>query len=369
MSYPHIAAVAAVTSLGADWPATWLALLEGRTAVSGSAVLGLFAAADFPVSAVCALGRGIDPAGHGPCSRLFDTLLEQLAPAPGARLYASSNHGESDLLRSLLDGMNTAQAQALLGEPLAYTARGRARFTYAACGGGLQAAVHAAFDCADGMAGDAVVVSADALSVIETVGFARAGALGKQGARPFADDRDGLLIGEGGAALVLSGGTAGPDAIHLLGVGMSCDAFHPTDPDPAGTSLERSIRMCLGDAGLAPQQVAAVIAHGTGTKKGDAIELEVLQKVWGGAPLVVTSVKGQVGHLMGAAGLFNLLVGKEASSTGLVPPTAGTSSDPAGGPVVRGDYISITSGAPVLCLASGFGGNNVAVLVGRRQTP
>lgn len=367
MNYPHIAAVAALTSLGGDWPSTWQALREGRTAITGSAAQGVFKAADFPVSAVCSLGRGVDQAGDGPCASLFGALLRQLHGISGARVYASSNHGESDLLRSFLDGLSTAQAEALLGEPLAHTVRGRARFTYAACAGGLHAAVHAALDCADGMSGDAIVVAADALSVIETVGFARAGALGKQGARPFGADRDGLLIGEGGAALVLSAGAASPHAIHMLGVGMSCDGFHPTDPDPAGTALERSVRMCLADAGLAPGQVAAVIAHGTGTRKGDAIELEVLQRVWAGAPLLVTSVKGQVGHLMGAAGLFNLLVGYEASRSGLVPPTAGSNSDASATEVVTGKCATIVPGGPVLCLASGFGGNNVAVLLGRRN--
>lgn len=367
MNYPHIVDVGAVTSLGLDWPSTWQALLAGRARITTTADMHLFEPTVFPVSAVENLDREIRGSANGPCAGLFDRLLSQAPATPDARIYASTNHGESDLLRSFLRGLTSEQADALLGEPLALTARGRASFTYAACAGGLHAAVHAAFDCADGITEKAIVVSADALSLIETVGFARAGALGKQGARPFAADRDGLLIGEGGAGLVFGVGPYSDDGIHILGIGMSCDAFHPTDPDPSGESLARAVTMCLEDAGLQPEHVEAVVAHGTGTKKGDAIELAVLQRVWGRAPLRVTSVKGQVGHLMGAAGLLNLLVACEASRSGKLPPTVsrtGEQPDPA---VVTGRYASITPGAAVLCLASGFGGNNVAVLVGRRQ--
>ena len=145
------------------------------------------------------------------------------------------------------------------------------------------------------------------------------------------------------------------DGIAILGIGMSCDGYHPTDPCPTGEHLERAICMALSDAKLAPNDVVTVVGHGTGTAKGDRIESEVLQRIWGNALPTVTSVKGHVGHLMGAAGLFNLAVGFEACRTGFVPKTRGEVPK----------TVSCEKGRPTLCLASGFGGNNVALLIGR----
>ena len=104
----------------------------------------------------------------------------------------------------------------------------------------------------------------------------------------------------------------------------------------------------------------------TGTVKGDAIEGEVIQRVWRGNRLPVTSVKGHVGHLMGASGLFNALVAYESSKSGRVPPICRHD-----GGMLNVDFFvtqsaaALVPGGPVICFSIGFGGNNVALILGR----
>jgi 3-oxoacyl-[acyl-carrier-protein] synthase II len=368
MSFPYIVDVSAVTGLGGNWSDTWQRLLCGSASLSRTTDIAHFGQTALTVSAIPELSREVGEDGKGPASSLFTTCLSQLSLHTTPRVYAGSNHGEAELMRNLLTSATPGQAIAILDEQLAHTALGRARWTYAACASGLYALVAAVFDYMDGYLGDAVVVSADALSLIETIGFARVGALATDRARPFAVNRDGLMIGEGAAAMLLSSDCAKSDRIRILGVGMSCDGFHPTDPDPSGEHLERAIRMALNTAGLSPNDVAAVVAHGTGTIKGDAIEAKVIDRVWSGIDVLVTSVKGHVGHLMGAAGLFNALTAYEACRSGCLPPIGPDNGEMLeAGCVVTGSSERFDPGAPVLCLASGFGGNNVAVLVGQSQ--
>lgn len=367
MKLPYIVDVAAITGLGRHWGDIWQGFLSGNTALSNTRDISHFGSVPLTVSAVSGLTRDVDEFGDGPTSSLFTSCLSQLALHTAPRIYAGSNHGEAELVRKLLEGATPGQATALIDEQLANTALGRACWTYAACASGLYAIVAATFDYMDGYMGDAVVVSADALSLIETVGFARTRALAAECARPFAVNRDGLMIGEGAAAMLLSSNSIDFNRIKILGVGMSCDGFHPTDPDPSGKHLERTIRMTLKNASMSPNDVAAVVAHGTGTVKGDAIEAQVLERIWPSkSQPLVTSVKGHVGHLMGAAGLLNALTAYEACRTGCLPPTGSYNEEMLKGVrIVTGSAGCFEPGSPVLCLASGFGGNNVALLLGQ----
>jgi 3-oxoacyl-(acyl-carrier-protein) synthase len=149
---------------------------------------------------------------------------------------------------------------------------------------------------------------------------------------------------------------------------MSCDAGHPTDPDPSGVWLERAIRDALARANLAPPGIAGVVAHGTGTRKNDSVEAEVYRRVFDDMVPPVTSVKGTLGHIMGAAGLLNIAVAVEAVRDGRLPPTAGK-----GDPIAGLDIVFDAGGrnlpkkGPVLTVACGFGGNNVALIVGHGE--
>jgi nodulation protein E len=150
--------------------------------------------------------------------------------------------------------------------------------------------------------------------------------------RPFSRDRKGLILGEGGAMLVLEpleaaqarGATVWAE---IAGFGMSSDAHHITQPSPIGAA--RAMRAALNDAGIAPEAVGYINAHGTGTQANDARETEAIHGVFGSTKLAVSSTKSMHGHALGAAGAIEAAAVVGALHYGFLPPTANfTEADP-----------------------------------------
>jgi 3-oxoacyl-[acyl-carrier-protein] synthase II len=191
--------------------------------------------------------------------------------------------------------------------------------------------------------------------------------------RPFSADRAGLVLGEGGAALVLESyehaqQRGAPIRAELAGYGASCDHHHLAQPLAAGQ--ERALRAALRDAGLAPEELDYVNAHGTGTVEGDPIEIDALRAVLGNhAPSVaVSSTKSMLGHMLGATGAVEALITVLALERQQVPPTAHlTRVDPACEGVRhvagRGEALPVRA---ALTSSFAFGGSN-AVLAFRRH--
>ena len=145
--------------------------------------------------------------------------------------------------------------------------------------------------------------------------------------RPFSKERKGMSLGEGAGMLVLeSEDHARARGARLLaevaGFGMSADAHHITQPNPEGAAA--AMRMALRDAGLAPEQVGYVNAHGTGTQANDPSECKALRVVFGDAirNIAVSSTKSMHGHALGAAGALEAVASVEALRRGILPPTA-----------------------------------------------
>lgn len=153
--------------------------------------------------------------------------------------------------------------------------------------------------------------------------------------RPFAQDRGGLVLGEGGAALVLEDwehATARGALIHgeLVGYGTTCDHSHLVRPAPAGQV--RALAATLEDARLAPADIDYVNAHGTATPEGDPVEIDALRTVFGDRAkhLAVSATKSLHGHLLGAAGALEAIITVLALRDGALPPTANLDNlDPA----------------------------------------
>jgi len=152
--------------------------------------------------------------------------------------------------------------------------------------------------------------------------------------RPFSVDRRGMILGEGGAMLVLepleTARARGARVLaELLGFGMSSDAHHATQPNALGPV--RAMRAALADASLAPEQVGYVNAHGTGTLANDPMEARAIREVFGAhaSRLAVSSTKSMHGHALGAAGAIEAVATVLALSEGVLPPTANfTAADP-----------------------------------------
>ncbi|RJQ08067.1 MAG: beta-ketoacyl-[acyl-carrier-protein] synthase II [Bacillota bacterium] len=230
--------------------------------------------------------------------------------------------------------------------------------------------------------GEAEVVLAGAAEAAITpfgiAAFCSAGAMStrndepEQACRPFDRARDGFVMGEGAAVLVVEEATRAAKRgarvyAELVGYGSSGDGYHIVQPRPDGSGAARCMSLAVADAGLAPQDVDYVNAHGTGTPANDAAETKALKLAFGehAYRLAVSSTKPVMGHLMGASGAAEAVVAVLAVNRGVVPPTANL-TDP--DPECDLDYIEAARKCEVGAAASvslGFGGHNAAVVFRR----
>jgi 3-oxoacyl-[acyl-carrier-protein] synthase II len=195
----------------------------------------------------------------------------------------------------------------------------------------------------------------------------------ERASRPFDIGRDGFVSAEGAGVLMLeerSHALARGARIYaeILGYGQSSDAFHMTRPPPDGEGAQRAMRLALRDAGLAPEAVNYINAHGTSTPHGDEIESLAIRKVFGehADRLVVSSTKSMTGHLLGAAGAVEAALCALAIQRGIVPPTINLEQPD---PDCDLDYVpNIAREVPVSVALSnsfGFGGTNVSLVLGK----
>jgi 3-oxoacyl-[acyl-carrier-protein] synthase II len=193
----------------------------------------------------------------------------------------------------------------------------------------------------------------------------------QRASRPFDVHRNGLVVGEGAAVLVLESEeharARGAEILgEVAGYAASNDAHHITAPRPDGLAATDALRRALADAGVDPSEVDYVNAHGTGTKLNDAAEAAVLRSVLGEVP--VSSTKSMTGHLMGAAGALEAVVTVQALRHGLLPPTVNLEEidpDCAGLDHIRGSARKAEAHVGV-STSFGFGGHNAVVVFRRR---
>ena len=151
----------------------------------------------------------------------------------------------------------------------------------------------------------------------------------KRASRPFDAGRDGFVMGEAGGAVVLeelehAKARGAKIYAELIGYGVSSDANHVTEPDPAGTNPARAMKMAFGDAGIDPSEIGYINAHGTSTPLGDASETRVIKLAVGeenAYKIPVSSTKGATGHCLGAAGAVEAIFTILATQRGVLPPT------------------------------------------------
>jgi 3-oxoacyl-[acyl-carrier-protein] synthase II len=188
--------------------------------------------------------------------------------------------------------------------------------------------------------------------------------------RPFDADRDGFVMGEGAGVLILESLEYARQRgariyAEVAGYGASSDAFHITAPDENGAGAALSMERALRDAGLAPQDIDYINAHGTSTPLNDAMETRAILKVFGrhGYRVQVSSTKSMIGHLLGAAGAVEAIACVKALQTGVIHPTINYETPD---PDCNLDYVpnQARETHPRLALSNsfGFGGHNAAVI-------
>jgi 3-oxoacyl-[acyl-carrier-protein] synthase II len=195
----------------------------------------------------------------------------------------------------------------------------------------------------------------------------------QQACRPFDATRQGTVLGEGAAFLVLETLTHARHRgariyAEVLGYGTSLDAYRATDPEPAGKGAARSTLRALADAGLHAEQVDGVNAHGTGTPKNDIAETLALKAALGprAFAIPVTANKSMTGHLIAASGALEAAASALTLHTGWMPPTINL-DDP--DPQCDLDYVTagkrVFDGRVVLSNSFGFGGQNATIIFGK----
>lgn len=193
--------------------------------------------------------------------------------------------------------------------------------------------------------------------------------------RPFDKDRDGFVMGEGAGVLILEEleyalERGAPIIAELKGYGLSSDAYHMTAPDPEGDGFMRCMRMALDDAGLKPEEVQYINAHGTSTQLNDAVETKAIKGVFGdhAYKLAVSSTKSMIGHMLGATGGVEAVFTALSLRDQIMPPTINyTTLDPD----CDLDYVpNLKREAKIEAALSnsfGFGGTNASLLLTKYQ--
>ncbi|OGW58514.1 MAG: hypothetical protein A3D21_02505 [Nitrospirae bacterium RIFCSPHIGHO2_02_FULL_42_12] len=219
----------------------------------------------------------------------------------------------------------------------------------------------------EGSYSSVLVCAADIVSRFIFTGFSALRGLSATKCRPFDRDRDGLSLGDGAAAVLLTNmETAGrmgyTPLARLSGWGIANDANHITGPARDGRGLINSIRSAITQAGLSHEEVDAYCAHGTGTTYNDAMELTAVEAVFGSRLFPFFSVKGAIGHTLGAAGAIEAAISIHALAERWVPPTSGLVNPEERAKGRASDKGQPISGNNILTSNSGFGGCNAALI-------
>lgn len=243
--------------------------------------------------------------------------------------------------------------------------RGPAFVVSSACSSTAKVFGNAARMIAAGVCDAAVVGGVDSLCLTTLYGFHSLELTSRGPCRPFDAERDGLSIGEGAGFALVERIDARPAAGTplLLGVGESCDAFHMSTPHPDGLGARLAMERALESARVAPADIDYVNLHGTATRTNDASEDHSVAELFGdGTPC--SSTKGATGHLLGAAGITEIIISILAIEHGFMPGSAHTRRvDPA----MRSRYLIEPRKARlsrVLSNSFGFGGSNCSVVLG-----
>ena len=280
------------------------------------------------------------------------------------------NKGERRVSPFLVPMMMPNAAGAAIS--MRYGLRGPNETICTACAAGTHAIGYAARLIAFGIADAAVTGGSESAGTATSLAsFGNMTALSTSGvSRPFDADRDGFVMGEGAAVLILESlevaEARGANVLaEVLGAASNADAHHITAPSPGGTGAISCMRLALADAGLEPGDIGHINAHGTSTPLNDAAEAAAVAEVFGPDGPPVTSTKGVTGHALGAAGALEAVAVLLAMRHELIPHTANTK--------VFDDEMNIDvviseprpwMVSPALSNNFGFGGHNGSIILG-----
>jgi len=397
-----VTGMGAVSALGLDLPSTWAALIAGEC---GIAPITRFDATGFPTTFAAEV-KGFDPTvlgrkEHRRMDRVtqFAVVAAREAVAMARAETAAAPERIAVIVGTAMGGIETySENVRVLMEhgprrispfavPMAIPnmAPGCVAIDLGAKGpnfaiassftGGANAILEGARMILDGRADIAVAGGAEApITAIVSAGFAAMGALSdrnddpQHAVKPFDLHRNGCVLGEGSAMLVLEEREAaiarGATILaEVAGGANTTDAFHQVALPDDGEGLVQAMRDALAEAGLTPDTVGYVNAHGTGTEMNDRVEAGAIRSVFGRRTPPVSSTKAATGHTLGAAGALEAVIAIQALRTGLLPPTRNhAADDPEIGLDVIPNVAREARIAAAMSNSMGFGGHNTVLV-------
>jgi 3-oxoacyl-[acyl-carrier-protein] synthase II len=359
------------TVLGDNLQTTWQRLLAGQSAFEGSSrPAGVrFGSAQ----AACLPGLAVANAETRVCA-LTRKVLDPLPPLPSEICIIWAG------VKAIAEFIEAGQPPHRPWLPEHYQRwvaktldlAGRGFDVNAACASSTVGIAIAAQKIARSEYGCVLVCAADTITHFVARGFSVLKALTRTRCRPFDIARDGLCMGDGAFAMLLAdeGSCRKYDLERLAkisGWGISNDANHITGPATDGAGLVRAIEAALKMAGLQPHEVQAFCAHGTGTSFNDGMELTAIETIFGKRRFPLFSIKGAIGHTLGAAGGIEAAVCVSALADRRIPPTAGLENPERKAQGRVSARPQAFEGANILTSNSGFGGINAALLLSAVQ--
>ncbi|MFH0985033.1 MAG: beta-ketoacyl synthase N-terminal-like domain-containing protein [Candidatus Omnitrophota bacterium] len=362
-----------VTSYGRGVDVCWQGLLSNRSSIREC---HRFQAGGAFQSQNAALIPGLEvKQGESLVWQMLKPLLgDSLAQIPkDAALFLATTTGEIDHLETAVlensSGAERSQPEFLLEKVRNLIgATGEGMIVSAACSSASVAIAQGAARIRSGKEECVLIVACDCVSEFVFAGFSSLMALDPESARPFDTSREGLSLGEGaGFILLMSQRRAEKEGRTILGeiVGWAVagDANHMTGPVRDGSGLRRAIQEALAVAGVSRTEVGCISGHGTGTLYNDSMEMKAYQSVFTDHSVPLYSIKGAVGHTMGAAGLIETIVALQVLRERMIPPTVGTRNvDPEAEGWVSLEKRALKKNV-VLVNNSGFGGINAALIL------
>ena len=277
------------------------------------------------------------------------------------QMYQEEAESNLDNWLNTLPQMNAIAIARKIGSTAAVLA------PMAACATGIWAIAQATMLIKTGQYQRVITGAIEApITPLTIAGFRQMGALAKTGAYPFDLQREGLVLGEGGAILILESAELAAQRQakiygEILGFGLTADAYHGNSPEPLGKSAIIAIKQCLERSHISPTDIDYIHTHGTATQLNDRIESKIIQHLFS-PKLAISSTKGSTGHTLGASGALGVAFSLMALQQQILPPSVGLQQ-----PEFNLNFITSAQESKiqqVLCFSFGFGGQNAVIALG-----
>ena len=367
----HVTEVRVITSLGDSLEATWDAAMKGKR---GMGPIGRFSAEAYEGQIAALINDLVWTSERSIIDELLNRLLsgKQSIPSDTALITATTKLGIDNLERRRrgesvrVGDILPSSMPEMVSTKLGISKRG---FNISAsCASSTIAIAEASAMIATGMTEAVLICCADVITEFIFSGFSALKIVSPSPCRPFDRDRNGITLGDGAAMLLLMSEDRAkkerrPSLAVVRGWGVANDAFHITSPVQDGSGLVAAISKAIRRAGLTADDIPAISAHGTGTTYNDLMELKAFNQVFGERKMPVYSIKGSIGHTLGAAGGIEVALATKALEEQIIPPTVGFENPEEGAEGLISSKPASFKGNYMLTSNSGFGGINATIIL------